>query len=191
MKNLNDHIGTQTRNLVAFSAVPQPTVPLHTEEKVEVITHLGWRLKWVNWIRSFLCFSLTRKSKCCNTSVHVFITCTSVIWRTEVMFLRASLTTTLISRVGYAVMWARVCNYAKKKKSFSTLTEFCTHVLNWAQRTQAQNLVQIFVLIYSKTSVRVFLNNKNLHLHVHSKKCIFKLRYNQLLNFKLRITTWS
>jgi len=32
------------------------------------------------------------------------------------MFLRMSLTTALISVVGYALMWARVCNFTKNKK---------------------------------------------------------------------------
>jgi len=63
------------------------------------------------------------------------------------MFLRASLTTTLISVVGYAVMWAKACHYTPPSpQKNSTLTEFCTHTLNWAQQTQAQNFVQIFVL---------------------------------------------
>ena len=49
----------------------------------------------------------------------------TVVQRTEVMFLRASLSTTLISVVGYAVTWMKVCN-STKNKSFSKLTETCS-----------------------------------------------------------------
>ena len=35
MKNSNDTIGNRTRNLPAFSAVPQPTAPPHTPSSKE------------------------------------------------------------------------------------------------------------------------------------------------------------
>jgi hypothetical protein len=76
--------------------------------------------------------------------------------------------------VGYAAKWARVCNYTPPKKSFSTLTEFCTQVLNWAQQTQAQNLVQMCFDIQQNVSVSFLKQEKS------TSTCPFKKVYIQI-----------
>jgi len=48
MKNLNDPIGSQTRDLRPCSTVPQPTAPQRTVSE-DKVTDMSRILKWFYW----------------------------------------------------------------------------------------------------------------------------------------------